>query len=423
MAGIDSTVIFEILRNLSGNLRTLRKHTKYRAERQDTRIYEDLCLQFSSAYKFTPYYFFRGQNTTPPIIWWPKTEDWLEFVLNAEEAEDPRLQIIQDEEEIRKQPFHAETRYTFESQVYRVLLNYAQRHPSPMDCIMQVCKNLRVPERDLLLLQQKESLEELIYALVDTASKRPKGEVTQRYLAENGVQQVPADTGGGGSSAADGGWAGSCGQGKAVYLMTVAELKKAGIPPAQIAEQIVENDRNLYPVAQENEGTAEQWRTFMEGAPECWRFLYDRAAKKIVGNWSFTLLMPEQRELAVEGRLLERDLAMNNTASVFVPGVYSLFLLNFSVNQDYLESRYSIELLNALWQQLAHLAQLHVYFREILVNIFIPAHEGYFKTLGFEFVSPNAVSGTIYRLGMIPFPKTIHCPQLRVLYEDRFSWI
>ena len=202
-----------------------------------------------------------------------------------------------------------------------------------------------------------------------------------------------------------------------IQIKTVSDLGNFGLSPLDIATQLVKNDRTLYPVADENEGTESQWATFIRSMPEAWRFLFNTKTKEIVGNWSFCVL--SEIDSVIKGELLEETLSLENTVHLATRGFHeALYILNFSVNEDFRLNKYRLMLFDALLKQIELLARQVIFFKKVIVNAFISDHIGLYKSWGFRVENKNKVSGTILSLDLTELPKKFLNKELEALYKE-----
>lgn len=209
---------------------------------------------------------------------------------------------------------------------------------------------------------------------------------------------------------------------ESIRLMTYHDLLMQGLDSIEIAENLVRNDRSLYPdIADDNEGTPEIWERFLSQYPETFSYLVDTKTNTIIGNWSIAALTNEQKEKAHRGELLEKTFSLNNTKCIFLPGEHTLYVLNFSCNEGYRTAENFAMLLKSFYSQLITFAEQDIFFPEIYVNVFTPVYEAFWKGLGFRYITDNKKSGKIYSVDMRRYPKQMRNTKLRILYEEHFD--
>ena len=209
---------------------------------------------------------------------------------------------------------------------------------------------------------------------------------------------------------------------ESIRLMTYHDLLMQGMDSIQIAENLVRNDRALYPdIADENEGTPDTWAKFLSQYPETFSYLFDTKTDTIVGNWSIAALTDAQKEMAHRGELLEKTFSLDNTKCIFLPGEHTLYVLNFSCNEEYRTAENFAILLKSFYSQLIKFAEQDIFFPEIYVNVFTPVYEAFWQGLGFRYITDNKKSGKIYSVDMRRYPKQMRNTKLRILYEEHFD--
>lgn len=209
---------------------------------------------------------------------------------------------------------------------------------------------------------------------------------------------------------------------ESIQLMTYHDLLMQGLTSAEIAENLVRNDHSLYPdIADDNEGTPEIWERFLSQYPETFSYLVDTKTNTIIGNWSIAALTDAQKELAHRGELLEKTFSLDNTKCIFLPGEHTLYVLNFSCNEEYRTTENFATLLKSFYDQLIKFAEQDIFFPEIYVNVFIPVYEAFWQGLGFRYITDNKKSGKIYSVDMRRYPRQMRNTKLRILYEEHFD--
>jgi hypothetical protein len=118
-------------------------------------------------------------------------------------------------------------------------------------------------------------------------------------------------------------------------MVKFGDLIDLGYTAAKIAIQLVENDYiNCNGIDENNEGSAEQWESFLQDNSETFQYLIN-GENKIVGDWSIVALTDEAYEKAMAGELLEAELGIENTEMICFPGTYNGYILTFSILPQY----------------------------------------------------------------------------------------
>lgn len=208
-----------------------------------------------------------------------------------------------------------------------------------------------------------------------------------------------------------------------VEIVTYQDLVRRGFNSAQIAEQLVANDRVLYPhIDDENEGDVSQWEEYLSSYPQTFKYMVN-ADNQIVGNWSIVILSKEDYKKAVSGQMVEAELQVKDTAYFMFGGVYYGYLLNMSVNREYMNPANIRLLFESFLDQLEEFAEDDIFFKSWCVNVFLPDHEKRYEQLGFKYKCDNVKSGKIYVMDLVPYPGIPMFRKkrkLKKLYEDKF---
>lgn len=208
-----------------------------------------------------------------------------------------------------------------------------------------------------------------------------------------------------------------------VEIVTYKDLVDRGVNSTQIAEQLVANDRILYPhIDQDNEGEVSQWEEYLSTYPQTFKYMVNEA-NQIIGNWSIVILSKEDYQKAVTGQMVEAELQLKDTAYFMFGGVYYGYLLNMSVNREYMNPANIRLLFESFLDQLEEFAEEDIFFKSWCVNVFLPDHEKRYEQLGFKFKCNNVKSGKIYVMDLVPYPGIPMFRKrrrLKKLYEDKF---
>lgn len=212
-----------------------------------------------------------------------------------------------------------------------------------------------------------------------------------------------------------------------VRLLRYEDLIKLGLTAWDIAQNLVENDYEVYPdIAPENEADASLWKEYLSRYPDTFAYLVDQDMR-IVGNWSFVSITEEQERLMEAGELIEGTFNVQNTECLFLPGDYTLYLLNLSCNEGFAKPQYYQALIDELWKQMLAYAKDGIYFKRFCINVFHPVYEALWRSMGFQPVVKNRFSGHIYAQSLVPFPSTLKAKdpaiflELKKRYDEHFA--
>ena len=202
------------------------------------------------------------------------------------------------------------------------------------------------------------------------------------------------------------------------------DLLELGYTASSIALQLVENDYiNCNGISHENEGTAQQWETYLQNNTETFRYLLD-GENKIVGNWSIVALTADSFAAAVEGQLLESSLDIDKTEMLCFPGDYYGYLLAVSLLPGHRSMKNYNLLVDSFLQQLEEYAENGIFFKSWCMNVFGKEVEALIRGLGFTHVADNKVHGKIYTCSFSPLPQLPifqKYEQLTDAYKNHFS--
>lgn len=192
---------------------------------------------------------------------------------------------------------------------------------------------------------------------------------------------------------------------KVCRMMKLDELFELGYTPTTVALQLVENDYiNCNGITEENEGTAEQWESFLQDNSETFQYLVN-GENKIVGDWSIVALTDEAYEKAMKGELLESELGVENTEMICFPDTYNGYILTFSILPQYRTAANYNLMIESFIAQIEEYSENEIFFSRWCMNVFGREVEAMIKRLGFEYVCDNKVCGKIYSCSFSPLPE------------------
>ena len=204
-------------------------------------------------------------------------------------------------------------------------------------------------------------------------------------------------------------------------MLKFNDLLDLGYTPKSIAMQLVENDYvNCNGIGEANEGTAEQWETFLQDSSETFQYLVNEN-DKIVGDWSIVALTDEIFERAQKGDLLESELDIESTEMICFPNTYNGYILTFSLLPKYRNMTNYNLIIDSFVKQLEEYAENGIYFSRWCINVFGKEVEALVRQLGFSYVCNNKVLGKIYTCSFSPLPNTPllkKYPKLVEYYEN-----
>ena len=187
-------------------------------------------------------------------------------------------------------------------------------------------------------------------------------------------------------------------------MVRFGELIDMGYTADGIAVQLVENDYvNCNGIGIENEGSAEQWATFLQDNSDTFQYLIN-GENRIVGDWSIVALTEETYEEACRGELLEMDIGPENTEMICVPDIYNGYILTFSLLPSYRTTENYNMIIDSFVRQIETYSEQGIFFRRWCINVFGKEVEALVKRMGFRYVCDNQVMGKIYTCEFMPLP-------------------
>jgi hypothetical protein len=198
--------------------------------------------------------------------------------------------------------------------------------------------------------------------------------------------------------------AASAGDKRVCRMVKFDELLDMGYTASGIAIQLVENDYvNCNGIGEENEGSAEQWETFLQDNSDTFQYLVN-GENKIVGDWSIVALTEEAFRMACAGELLEADIGPDNTEMICFPDTYNGYILTFSLLPRYRTSDNYNLIIDSFVRQIEAYSEQGIFFRSWCINVFGKEVEALVKRMGFRYVCNNRALGKIYTCDFIPLP-------------------
>lgn len=421
MAGIDNTLLFEILQQLS--------------QKKSGDIYKDLYFTVKTANgknESSDYsqWFRRGDNKNkktnrPNMTFWPDTQRWNTHIEINNRSFFENLSNIEDQP--IKNLWYPNL-FSFESHIYNVLCRYARNHHEPIKCILECCTNWDLSHAEIAHIADLETEDLVFKYLIETAaSKSNAAEVTQRYYVDHPEYSSETTIQSKLSAAVKPTDVVNLQQLNKLeaILMTYPELAQYKSAEA-IASDLLENDRALYPkMDARNAGTVEQWSALMQIFPETFCFLIDKHYN-IIGNWSVVILSARLEKMLLNGELTAEFFTIENLP-VFTAkaGDYSLYIMNLSINHGYTTAANWSMLMGSLWNQLDAWADQGIFFKKIYASCHSDEAIRLYQdqeTLRFKYIAKNAASGSIYGRTLHPFPTDIGTDSLREKYSQH-PWL
>jgi len=172
---------------------------------------------------------------------------------------------------------------------------------------------------------------------------------------------------------------------------------------------------------EDREGTVSQWSPVFMTRPEGWAVLAG-GDRQIVGYYSFFALTDDAFAEAREGRLLDREVTINNTLPLDIPGIYKGYFVLLGAHQD--SPRAGARLLDSLFDQLEVLGERGILFEEMVANAFTPDGKRICEGFGMTRLCEHDDFGIVYSLKLSPWPQRLsfkRWDRLRAVYHKNIE--
>lgn len=210
----------------------------------------------------------------------------------------------------------------------------------------------------------------------------------------------------------------------AYRMAKYAELLELGYTATTIALQLVENDYvNCNGITEDNEGSAEQWEEYLQNDSDTFQYLLDKN-NRIVGDWSIVALTADAMQDAKVGKLLEKDIGLDNTEMICFPDDYFGYILTFSILPDHRNAANFNLIIQSWLAQIEEYAKGGIFFSEWCINVFGKEVEALVRRLGFTYVCNNISVGKIYTCSakkLLSIPLLGQFPTLVSLYREHYD--
>jgi len=190
----------------------------------------------------------------------------------------------------------------------------------------------------------------------------------------------------------------------AVSIATIEDVIDWGWDGVRLLEELVRLDyQTIHGLNEGNEGMPQQWAPVFMEHPDTWRLAVE-GPERIVGYWHFVPLFDDDYALASSGHMLDGQITADRVCYLELPGVYKVYFVSICLLPKYRGLRNFRILLDALFDDLAALAERGVYFDEICANAFTGEGRALCRTLGMRYVGDHQEKGEVFTLPLIPVP-------------------
>ena len=154
-----------------------------------------------------------------------------------------------------------------------------------------------------------------------------------------------------------------------LQILRTDDIQAWGWSGERLLRKLISLDHHLLgdTLNEDREGTVAQWAPVFMNRPEGWAVLA-RSDREIAGYYSFFALTDSAFIKAREGRLLDREVTLENTLPMDVPGIYRAYFVLLGARRE--SPRAGARLLESVFDQLEALGERGILFDEMLANAF-----------------------------------------------------
>jgi glycosyltransferase involved in cell wall biosynthesis len=208
---------------------------------------------------------------------------------------------------------------------------------------------------------------------------------------------------------------------KVVALSTILEW---GWDSDRLVEEITGLDyATMEGLTQSAAGTPIQWRAIFEDHPDSWRIL-STATPSVVGYWHFVALFKDDFQRALEGQLLDKDIAADRVQSFELPGVYNIYFAGLAIHPSQRSHLSLNALVSSFFEVLQSLANNGIFFEKLCANAFTSYGRSICETLNFTRAGSGVSGGHIYATTIIRLlerPLAARYAKLLDMYRHRLK--
>lgn len=204
-------------------------------------------------------------------------------------------------------------------------------------------------------------------------------------------------------------------------LTTLKEVSDWGWTSGEIVKALIELDYNtMNGIDELHVGTFEQWIPIYKSYPDLWVLLTD-APKSVVGYWHYIALPETEFEKAVQGKLHDNEIRLENIVFPSFPGEYDIYFSCISLLQKYRDIKGFKLLFESFLHKLDELASCGIFIRRICANAFTEEGTALCRTIKMDYVCEHEDAGKVFLLDMNNPPKLEilrHFPGLLDKYKN-----
>jgi hypothetical protein len=210
--------------------------------------------------------------------------------------------------------------------------------------------------------------------------------------------------------------------------LSIADLntvREWGWDGAVLLEELVKLDYELLPGIREKEkGSVAQWSDVLVKWPQTWRLLVN-APKSIVGYWHFVPLKKEFFDIAIQGRLFDKDITADKLMPLDKPGTYDVYwVMSGVVGKLQHTDAYDV-LYNSFLGAAEELAERGIFIRNVCDTTYSDSGAASSESFGRKIVAKHISRGNVHLGKFYPFPEQmlsfVRHPKLIKLYSEHFG--
>ncbi len=206
-------------------------------------------------------------------------------------------------------------------------------------------------------------------------------------------------------------------------ILRADDIQEWGWSGDRLLRKLISLDHHLLgdTLNEDREGTVSQWSPVFMARPEGWAVIA-ASDRKIVGYYSFFALTDSAFKEAREGRLLDREVTIENTLPLDIPGVYKGYFVLLGAHRN--SPRAGARLLESVFVELEALGERGILFEEMIANAFTPDGKRICEGFGMTRLCEHEDFGIVYSLKLAPWPQRLSFKRwdgLRAVYQQNIQ--
>lgn len=205
-------------------------------------------------------------------------------------------------------------------------------------------------------------------------------------------------------------------------ITTLKEITDWGWKPEEIVKALIGLDyETMNGIDELHVGTHEQWIPIYKSYPDLWVLLTD-APKSIVGYWHYIALSEAEFETAINGKLHDNMIRLENIIFPSLPGEYDIYFSCIALLKKYRDIKGFKLLFESFISKLDELASYNVFIRRICANAFTEEGIALCRTARMDYICEHEDAGKVFLLDMNDPPKLEILKHFPGLLEKYKKW-